>query len=820
MKRLSLKKVPLWLGVIAFFMGCPEKYYDAPKPVIEAGSEICIMDCVKSSTATKTEWSAEDFISKVLKDPNYLRVTSSHNMHNNDAGFFFEPSLAKINMGHQHGRQKVPFLVKDSTGVWEKSSVEVFIDHDKTPPVVTSPVDLGEIPYGEAVTSAVLTAKILEKVDFSVILNPCALAASKKVTFVDWDYENNVEEETDYPVKFKVKDALGNVSEEKSTKFRYGKNVSGAPSVKQLKPIVLNCDTITIEKVREALDDSEFFTITVAGGRTLVKPIKIQGLEFINAGEHYHNPNLELIGIFRDNSGAITQKAIRVVVEPKDKDRPTSLSLPDNGRSLFSFFVKASPLPSNQLDTLIDQKVKDFLLPAMVKVNSVCAKPGEVHFEVVSHDVNVAEIGEYNIEIKITDSLGFILEGGNRNYKIKVIEQIPDGIPLNISLEGKTLYLTHYDAFKDMEVLKENWDIGNPGYGMGDEYAQYRADSGNEGIAAPTLVTFPEGIRGYSGDRYKQPYWSPKAVNIVDGELEISAFWDPDIENPSGYIPQGVTGVTKGYGLAGAIHSKRQFPCGFFLTKLRHSTDKRAVHWDAFWAESNNPFSRAYGSKELFMPPGAESREKRGKVFTNGQVSNVNDRGLNGEQVYEFDMYEWVSNNASQWQVIHAWSWYGGYPGNEDRSAAGDIQLWSTSDNLRDNDKAGMRAFSKNYNDKWHAKKGESFYLAMLVTPDKIIMWNAKADGGTIEAALQSPVSKSELTKSQGAFENDNISNIWPADEWAPIQVKYSMELGDWGNRHDMIYNEKDNISYEKRDKMFAEFFAFYAWDVDRFTHY
>ena len=418
--------------------------------------------------------------------------------------------------------------------------------------------------------------------------------------------------------------------------------------------------------------------------------------------------------------------------------------------------------------------------------------------------------------------------------EIEVIEvKEPTIIPARVTVEGKELKLTHYDPFDSMETLKKNWDIGNPGI--------ERPEIGNPGIEQPTLVEFSDGIKGYENDRYKQPYWSPQAVEIKDGELLIKVYFDKQLVNKNenngrkGYIPGGTNLYDEtGYGVAGAIHSKRQFPSGLFVTKIKHSWGDRAgktnAHWDAWWAESNNPFSRAYGEKDLFMPEGGEDRARRAKGETNPNAIDTDnngsldtytndvpagDRGLNGQQVYEYDMYEWVSNNTTQWQVLHSWAWYGGYPGWEDRldSKGGDNNYWSTADDLRQMDNGGGTAsFSNSYVDGGQAQRGDWFYLAMLVTPDKVVMWNFSKDW---DWDFSAPVvKKSELTTGNSAFGTSGIKPYRNADTYAPIQVKYSSELGDWGNKHNLIYNHRDKLTPENPDIMHAEFFAFYAWDT------
>ena len=426
--------------------------------------------------------------------------------------------------------------------------------------------------------------------------------------------------------------------------------------------------------------------------------------------------------------------------------------------------------------------------------------------------------------------------------EIEVIEvKEPTIIPATVTVEGKELKLTHYDTFDSWETLEENWDIGNPGI--------YRPEIGNMGETLSEVMDFGDGIKGYSGDRYKQPYWSPEAVEIKDGELLIKVYFDPSLDNLNedssgrkGYIPGGTNLYDEtGYGVAGAIHSKRQFPSGLFVTKIKHSWGDRAgktnAHWDAWWAESNNPFSRAYGEKDLFMPEGGEDRARRAKGETspNGIDTNndkileytndvpAGDRGLNGQQVYEYDMYEWVSNNTTQWQVLHSWAWYGGYPGWEDRldSKGGDNNYWSTADNLRNMDNgSGTASFSNSYGDGGQAQRGDWFYLAMLVTPDKVVMWNFSKDWDWDFSAPA--VRKSELTTGNSAFGTSGIKPYRNADTYAPIQVKYSSELGDWGNKHNLIYNAREKLTPENPDIMHAEFFAFYAWDTEsgKYTSY
>ena len=464
------------------------------------------------------------------------------------------------------------------------------------------------------------------------------------------------------------------------------------------------------------------------------------------------------------------------------------------------------------------------------------AKPGDNYFKLAGNfpkyylyfgteDNNQSNNVNANNPVTVTvDYVAFYY----LDEEIEVIEvKEPTIIPATVEVEGKTLKLTHYDTFDSMETLKKNWDIGNPGI--------YRPEIGNEGETLSEVMDFGDGIKGYSGDRYKQPYWSPEAVEIKDGELLIKVYFDKTIENKNlnnngekGYIPNKTTLDTVGYGVAGAIHSKRQFPSGLFVTKIKHSWGDRAgktsAHWDAWWAESNNPFSKEYGKKELFSW-GTDDSTRRGKVFTDG-VPETRYKGVNGEQVYEYDMYEWVYDNNTQYQVLHSWPWYGGYPGWDDIPEEMRNQsrnYWITDDSWRSHDARGAGFRPKGsiegngtteYGDGGQAKRGDWFYLAMLVTPEKVVMWNFSKDWNWDFSAPA--VSCSETTNMDRAFGNSAAPVAYrDADGKSPIQVKYSSELGQWNNSHDIIYNNRDKLTPENPDIMHAEFFAFYAWDTE-----
>ena len=417
-------------------------------------------------------------------------------------------------------------------------------------------------------------------------------------------------------------------------------------------------------------------------------------------------------------------------------------------------------------------------------------------------------------------------------------------IPAAMMAEGKKLSLTYYDPFDSRETLEADWDIGNPGI--------YRPEIGNMGLELKEK-NFDDGIKGYENDRYKQPYWSPQAVRIKDGCLYIDVYYDPNIPNknisttttsptePEGdnFIPNIGANAEPGYGLAGAIHSKRQFPSGLFITKIKHDfsgrENKHASHWDAWWAESNNPFSKKYGEKDLFMPPGAQAgvnQIAKYKFNNDGNLhSNVSARGLNGQQVYEYDMYEWVSNNDLQYMVTHMWSWYGGYPGWDDRMAQGvtygganNGNYYITND-FRNNDKEGTEGTRINisYPDGNQAKRQEWFYLVLLVIPGEnggVKMWNFSKDWNWNLNDKESLVRHASETYRMSCFGNDLCPIPFPADTYAPIQVKYSSELGQWNNNHNLIYEARETLTKDAPDSTVAEFFAFYAWDTESGTYH
>ena len=381
---------------------------------------------------------------------------------------------------------------------------------------------------------------------------------------------------------------------------------------------------------------------------------------------------------------------------------------------------------------------------------------------------------------------------------------------VSVEAFGKTyrLSLTYADNFDNQESFEEDWDIGNPGY--------EKPEFGNYGYEMPEEVVFDDGLKGYKNDRYKQPYWSPKAVRLQDGFLALWTLYDPTVPV---YDKDG-TRIRTGYGLTGAVHSRRQFPYGYFETRIIMNKHARA-HWDAWWAESNNPFSRAYGKKTLFLPTqkmldeagvslNVSDMKRKTDLYTENNRAPSQWQGFNGQQVYEYDMYEWVDTTDFQWQAEHCWDWYGGYPGVEElkkggtppsKDLYGEVHDLKTIDELRQNDGYGAMG---NLSRQPKMKDGEAFILSMLWTPDGFVIW---FDG---EKRLERKKGDSVKGWLETAAEQARLAD----DAFNPIQIKYSIEMGQWNNDHGLYlksYEPNGGRIIKPYDTLFADYFAFYA---------
>lgn len=394
-----------------------------------------------------------------------------------------------------------------------------------------------------------------------------------------------------------------------------------------------------------------------------------------------------------------------------------------------------------------------------------------------------------------------------------------DGSALGDQYANLSLSRTYVDNFNDYESFTDDWDIGNPGY--------EKPEIGNFGYDKPEAVQFyvngtdeNDGVfLGYKNDRYKQPYWSPKAVMLKDGFLVVGTMYD---QNVSVYDKDGKK-VRDGYPLAGAVHSRRQFPYGYFETRIVMNKET-ATQWNAWWAESNNPFSRAYGEKKLFTPTqeilnglnlttklDINSKSQKTDKYTEDKRAEQQWQGFNGQQVYEYDMYEWVEvATGTQWQAEHCWDWYGGYPGVEELKKGGtppssdqfgDVHDMKTIDGLRANDGYGALG-NMSQQPKLRAK--DYFTLSFLWTPDGFIMW-FDGDQRLVRKAADGVNSWLKNAQQQAKLADDSFN---------PIQIKYSNEIGQWDNNHEAFIKEfmpDGTKSIRPYDVMYVDYFAFYA---------
>lgn len=443
---------------------------------------------------------------------------------------------------------------------------------------------------------------------------------------------------------------------------------------------------------------------------------------------------------------------------------------------------------------------------------------------------------------KVTLTAAFA-ETGRRPKEIKIDVLVMETIPATLTVDGKTYKLVYFDAFDNQAILEANWDIGNPGHDA--------PEIGNNDLE-PKYFKAPDGqFHGYADEWQKQPTWSPRATYIEDGKARLLAKYDKEAQ----------------IGVAGALHSKRLFPHGVFHARWTQKRDT-ASHWDAFWLDTNQPFSKAYGEKLLNLPKALRSQvaeSSRGEGFFNNQASNIQHgsdtvdnailyqskytlktspsvpnwgftaakrvdkigRWYNGEQRYELDAYEWNPaggniNITTQNNVIHTWHWMRGYPGNTSGTDNGVDKKWFVGDVARNNGKVG--GYSTTYNAA--VNKTPSFTLTALYNDSKIAFYY-NAHG---ESNFSSP-KYSRSKKGDGTFDNtatttnsnkEQIPNPdnyqpWPDDEFNPVQVKFTIEPGQWDDRFYLITTEFQNKP-DEFDAMDLEYFAYYAAEDDMFN--
>lgn len=432
---------------------------------------------------------------------------------------------------------------------------------------------------------------------------------------------------------------------------------------------------------------------------------------------------------------------------------------------------------------------------------------------------------------KVTLTAAF-KEESRREKSLTVDVLVMETIPNTLTVDGKTYKLVYFDAFDNQAILEANWDIGNPGHDA--------PEIGNNNLA-PSYFKAPDGqFHGYADEWQKQPTWSPKATYIEDGKARLLAKYDKEAQ----------------IGVAGALHSKRLFPHGVFHARWTQKRDSNS-HWDAFWLDTNQPFSKAYGQKLLNLPKALRSQvETTTEGFFNNQANNIQHgntsvsnpilyqsqytlktdssvpnwgftaakrvdkigRWYNGEQRYELDAYEWVSGTGQN-NVIHTWHWMRGYPGNTSGTDNGVDKKWFVGDVARNQGKVG--GYSIGYSAA--VNKTPSFTLTALYNDSKIAFYY-NAHG---ESNFSSP-KYSRSKKDDGTFDNtatttnsnkEQIPNPdnyqpWPDDEFNPVQVKFTIEPGQWDDRFFMITTEFQNKP-DEFDAMDLEYFAYYAAEDD-----
>ena len=101
-------------------------------------------------------------------------------------------------------------------------------------------------------------------------------------------------------------------------------------------------------------------------------------------------------------------------------------------------------------------------------------------------------------------------------------------------------------------------------------------------------------------------------------------------------------------------------------------------------------------------------------------------------------------------------------------------------------------------------KDGEAFILSMLWTPDGFVIW---FDG---EKRLERKKGDSVKGWLETAAEQARLAD----DAFNPIQIKYSIEMGQWNNDHGLYlksYEPNGGRIIKPYDTLFADYFAFYA---------
>ena len=424
---------------------------------------------------------------------------------------------------------------------------------------------------------------------------------------------------------------------------------------------------------------------------------------------------------------------------------------------------------------------------------------------------------------KVTLTAAFA-ETGRRPKEIKIDVLVMETIPETLTVDGKNYKLVYFDAFDNQAILEANWDNGNPGY---DKYPDKGKLLGNPG-GDPFYYKSPDGqFHGYGNELHKQPTWSPRATEIKDGKARLHIKYDSEISQ----------------GIIGAIHSYRRFPHGLFIARWTEKRDYKE-HWDAFWLDTNHPFSKAYGQKILNLPKALRSQVIPDSVLGEGFFDNTTDniqkgndtvnnpilcqakytmienttqnnnwnftkaissgqkgRFYNAEQRYELDVFELCNANNNPWVVIHQWGFMRGNPSNNPSAGWRSVGAVGRLLDQLDPSPNGMQFNTS------HIANKTPFTFSCLYNEEKIAFYHS---GSGQPEFTNCPYSRTKTES--GLVEGSQMP--WPNDEFNPIEVKFSIEPGyGWEDRP--AASEDDWFKQGNVDYMDVEYFAYYAAEDD-----
>lgn len=418
---------------------------------------------------------------------------------------------------------------------------------------------------------------------------------------------------------------------------------------------------------------------------------------------------------------------------------------------------------------------------------------------------------------KVTLTAAFA-ETGRRPKEITIDVLVMETIPATLTVDGKTYKLVYFDAFDNQAILEANWDNGNPGY---DKYPDKGKLLGNPG-GDPFYYKSPDSqFHGYGNELHKQPTWSPRATEIKDGKARLHIKYDSEISQ----------------GIIGAIHSYRRFPHGLFIARWTEKRDN-TNHWDAFWLDTNHPFSKAYGQKILNLPKALRSQVTKDSMLGEGFFDNTTDdiqkgndtvnnpilcqakytmienttqnnnwnftkaissgqkgRFYNAEQRYELDAFELPYANHQPNIVFHQWGFMRGNPSNNPNN-------WRSVGTVgRDLDKVNFDNYSTQISSS-DVASGKPFTFSCLYSENKIAFYHS----GSGNPDFSTP--RHTVNNNKGKVATSEMP--WPNDEFNPVEVKFSIEPGsgwaDTPSASEGDWYKKGNIDY-----MDLEYFAYYA---------